>query len=184
MTTQRKLFIHQMRKYNLARHQPEKPFVLASGAISPWYFDVKSALMHGATRGLIDSMLNAQIEAIKKHVAPMPVVGGPANAAYLLVSLYKRLTRSFVVRKAEKDHGIVGKIDGWPVQPGDDVILLEDVITTGGSLLPAIKYVEEQEGKLQAIIAVVDRNENDQLGEYRKLVHPLTTKDDYTSKSK
>lgn len=167
--------VNRMISLGLAKFQPEKPFTLASGAESPWYFDVKSALMFRETRKTISDILNMRVE---NNV----VAGGPANAAYLLVSQLYFTERCFVVRKAEKDHGIVGKIDGWPPNKGDSVVLLEDVITTGGSLLPAIKYVEEREANLKAIIVVVDRNENDQLGEYRRLVRPITTKEDFLSR--
>lgn len=167
-------FIEAMKEHNLAKFQPDNPFTLSSGMRSPWYFDVKSALLHKSTVRLIGTML---YDVLKGSSAT--VVGGPANAAYLLMPLIFDQERRFVMRKAEKGHGIVGKIDGWEPKEGDRVVLVEDVITTGGSLLPCIQYVEERGAILDQIIVVVDRNENDQLGKYRDLVRPLTTKEDF-----
>ncbi len=182
----KKEFIELMKEHNLAKYQPDNPFTLASGAVSPWYFDVKSALMFDPTRRLIADMLDIELAEVEASGGLPPLVGGPANAAYLLVGIQRRTRRSFVLRKAEKDHGIVGKIDGWPAQSGDRVVLVEDVITTGGSLLPCIRYVESRGAEVIEIIVVVDRNENDQLGKYREqgLVHALTTKEDFLQEGK
>ena len=170
----KRVLIESMKEHDLAKFQPDNPFTLSSGMQSPWYFDVKSALTLRKTRAIVVSLINSVIKQ------PYPdVSGGPANAAYLLVPLLHHPEHSFVMRKAEKGHGIVGKIDGWAPREGDSVVLVEDVITTGGSLLPCIKYVEERGAKLDQIIVVVDRNENDQLGKYRGLVDAVLTKEDF-----
>ena len=175
----RNLFISAMKKHNLVKYQPDNPFTLSSGLQSPWYFDVKSALLMRTTRVLITRMLYDALQESRATVA-----GGPANAAYLLMPLVDRSV-CFVMRKAEKGHGIVGKIDGWAPKKDDNVILVEDVITTGGSLLPVIHYVEEQcKAHVEKIIVVVDRNENDQLGKYRDRVQALTTKEDFLDQIK
>ena len=164
----------------LAKFQPDNPFTLSSGMKSPWYFDVKSALMFQRTKEYIETLLHYVLEYSERTCPRPDVVGGPANAAYLLVPMARSVERRFVMRKAEKGHGIVGKIDGWAPKEGESVALVEDVITTGGSLLPVIKYVEEQcKAHVEKIIVVVDRNENDQLGKYRDRIQALTTKEDY-----
>lgn len=175
----KELLVREMLRAELAKYQPDALFTLSSGKRSPWYFDVKSALMYERTRSIIAFLLNREIRACIDVVKPEPMVGGPGNAAYLLVQLVYGVQKCFVLRKVEKTHGIVGRIDGWAVQEGAQVVLVEDVITTGLSLLPCIKYVQECGGEVHQIITVVDRNEDDELGEYRELVRPISVKEDY-----
>jgi orotate phosphoribosyltransferase len=64
----------------------------------------------------------------------------------------------FMVRKEPKGHGTNQYIEG-PVKPGDDVVIVEDVVTTGGSSLKAIARVEEFGMKVRRVIAIIDRME-------------------------
>ncbi len=179
MSTDKDQFILAMHHYELCKYCPKKPFKLVSGINSPWYFNIKAALLLDYTKSIISRLLNYKINEVYDFKPPQPIIGGPANAAYLLVQLVTGIEKFFVYRKKEKQHGITGAIDGWAVQEGDRVILVEDVITTGQSLLPSIKYVEECGGELLAIIPVIDRNESDILGKYRILVRPIYVKEDF-----
>ena len=68
------------------------------------------------------------------------------------------LVRAFTVRKEAKAHGTGRLIEG-PFRPGDRVVVVEDVITTGGSALRAIEAIRRAEGIVIGVLAVVDREE-------------------------
>jgi orotate phosphoribosyltransferase len=170
--------IDLMKKLGLAKYQPNSPFTLSSGKKSPYYFDVKGALLHGATSQLIFSVLSKMMFQLKPHF-----IGGPANGAYLLavqaVTPYAA-GRGFVMRKERKEHGLGVDVDGWAPKKGHPTVIVEDVITTGKSLLPTIDFIKSLEAELIAIIPVIDRNEDDVLGEHRKLVKPILRASDFT----
>ena len=73
-------------------------------------------------------------------------------------ALSGKLVRAFTVRKEAKAHGTGRLIEG-PFRAGDRVIVVEDVITTGGSALRAIEAVRHAEGVVIGVLAVVDREE-------------------------
>lgn len=66
--------------------------------------------------------------------------------------------RAFTVRKQAKEHG-TGKLIEGPFNPGDRVAIIEDVITTGRSAIQAIKAVRSAGGKIEGVLALVDREE-------------------------
>jgi orotate phosphoribosyltransferase len=66
--------------------------------------------------------------------------------------------QTFIVRKAVKEHGTKKRIEG-NFHPGDVVVVIDDVITTGGSTIQAIEAVEAEGGKVAFVLALVDRQE-------------------------
>lgn len=68
------------------------------------------------------------------------------------------MVRAFTVRKEAKDHG-TGKLIEGPFQAGDNVVVIEDVITTGGSALRAVEAVRKAGGTVVGVLALVDREE-------------------------
>ena len=68
------------------------------------------------------------------------------------------MVRGFTVRKEAKQHG-TGKLIEGPFQPGDKVVIVEDVITTGGSALKAVEAVRNAGGEILGVLALVDRQE-------------------------
>jgi orotate phosphoribosyltransferase len=68
------------------------------------------------------------------------------------------MIRSFTVRKEAKQHG-TGKLIEGPFQPGDHVVVVEDVITTGGSALKAVDAIRAAGGDILGVLALVDREE-------------------------
>ena len=134
---------------------------LASGKKSNFYVDGKQVTLdpHGilVTAKVILSML---------HGLPVDAVGGPtlgadpiAAAVSLLSSQTGKPVKAFIVRKEAKGHGMQKMIEGPALQPGDHVVMVEDVITTGGSVLKAIQEVEALRAKVIKVICLVDRNE-------------------------
>lgn len=134
---------------------------LTSGKISQYYIDGKQVTLD--PQGLF---LAAKVILHIAQAAGADAVGGPtlgadpiAAAVSVLSSQSGKPLKAFIVRKEAKAHGMQKMIEGPALAPGDKVIMLEDVITTGGSVLKAIQEVEKLGAKVIKTICLVDRNE-------------------------
>ena len=92
-------------------------------------------------------------------ILPVLLFVAIAAAVSVLSSQTGKPLKAFIVRKEAKDHGMQKMIEGPALEPGAKVVMLEDVITTGGSVLKAIKEVEKLGAKVIRTICLVDRNE-------------------------
>ena len=89
----------------------------------------------------------------------MAIGADPISAAVITVAAYQdRPLRGFIVRKETKQHGQGRMVEG-PVEPGERVGIVEDVVTTGGSSLRAIEHVEAFGLHVDGVIAIIDRLE-------------------------
>jgi len=155
-------------------------FVLASGARSAYYIDARPATMSAAGQRLIGRLGLQALEAA--GWAPRAVGGltlGADPVAYAIAAASADADRpvdAFSVRKAPKEHGTSRRIEG-NFKPGDAVVVVEDVITSGGSALQAIAAVQAEGGTVLGVLAVVDREEGGRrrLEEAGYAVHSLTT---------
>lgn len=134
---------------------------LASGKISDYYIDGKQVTLdpHGL-------FVTAKVILHMTQGTNADAVGGPtlgadpiAAAVSLLSSNSGKPIKAFIVRKEAKDHGMQKMIEGPALAAGDKIIMVEDVITTGGSVLKAIQTVEALGAKVVKVICLVDRNE-------------------------
>ena len=92
-------------------------------------------------------------------VGGMAIGADPITAAVItLAGLQGKTLKGFIVRKQAKTHGTGRAVEG-PVCTGQRAIILEDVVTSGGSSLAAIEHAEEFGLRVQGVIAVVDRLE-------------------------
>ncbi len=105
------------------------------------------------------------LEAIRERAWPADAVGGltlgadPIAYATALASVHAPpLVRAFTVRKEAKQHGTGRLIEG-PMREGDRVVVIEDVITTGGSALRAAEAIQRAGATISGILALVDRQE-------------------------
>ena len=137
-------------------------FVLASGARSSVYFDCKRATLNPEGISLIGEMLWAQIAALPGGVT---AVGGPTIGADPIVwhlaalsFLKGKPVAAFLVRKEAKGHGTRRLIEN-PPPAGSRVVIFEDVVTSGGSTLDAIRAAEEAGLKVAAVFCLVDREQ-------------------------
>ena len=137
-------------------------FTLASGRTSTLYIDARLTTMSPDGLALIGP---AGLAAIERAGWDADAVGGltlgadPVSYAIAYASaLAGRPVRAFTVRKEAKAHG-TGKLIEGPFQAGDRVVVVEDVITTGGSALKAIEAVEAEGGQVIAVLSLVDREE-------------------------
>lgn len=136
-------------------------FTLASGKKATYYLDGKQVTLnpHGARlvgEGILDLL---DPDAMPAAIGGMSIGADPITAAVVTMSAVRGTPiLGFMVRKQSKGHGTNQFVEG-PVQPGDEVAIVEDVVTTGGSSLEAIQRAEDFGLKIARVIAIVDRME-------------------------
>jgi orotate phosphoribosyltransferase len=137
-------------------------FTLASGKISDIYIDVRMTSMSPEGLSLIGPLALQTIRStgwLADSIGGMTLGADPIAYAISYASTFQGPPlRAFTVRKDTKLHG-TGKLIEGPFAPADRVVIIEDVITTGGSALQAIEIVKKAGGDIQGILALVDRNE-------------------------
>lgn len=137
-------------------------FTLASGKQSSFYVDARLTTM--SPEGL-SSIGPVGLAMIRERGWEPDSVGGltlgadPVSYAIAYASAgAPRPIRAFTVRKEAKTHG-TGKLIEGPFNPADRVVVIEDVITTGGSALKAIEAIRAAGAMILGVLAVVDREE-------------------------
>lgn len=138
-------------------------FILASGKKATYYLDGKQVTLDSDSvvligEGILELLL--ALGPLPNAVGGMSIGADPITAAVITVAGMKGHSnlKGFMVRKESKGHGTNKFIEG-PVKQGDQVIILEDVVTTGGSSLLAIERVEAAGMKVIGVIAIIDRME-------------------------
>ena len=137
-------------------------FTLASGRESAYYVDARLTSMSPEGLATIGPLA---LSAIRDRGWRVDAVGGltlgadPVSYAIAVASVASPpLVRAFTVRKEAKQHGTGRLIEG-PMNEGDHVVVIEDVITTGGSALRAVEAIQRAGASISGIVAVVDREE-------------------------
>ncbi len=137
-------------------------FTLASGKKASYYLDGKQVTLDSVgaklvAEGILD--LLADHLPLPKAVGGMSIGADPITAAVITMAGVRGIPLfGFMVRKESKGHGTKRFIEG-PVQPGDAVVIVEDVVTTGGSSLEAIQRCEEFGLSVSRVVAIIDRME-------------------------
>jgi len=151
-----------LRRLLLERSVRFGDFVLASGQRSSFYIDCRPTTMSGAGMVLIGRMGWEAIHGagwIPKAVGGLTMGADPVAYAIAGASFGTALPMdAFSVRKEAKGHGTGKAIEG-NFAPGLSVVVVEDVITSGGSALRAIDAVQGEGGKVVGVLAVVDREQ-------------------------
>jgi|SRR5687768_13021118 len=137
-------------------------FVLASGKSSTFYVDARLTTMSPQGMVTIGSLGLEQIDDAgwkPDSVGGLTLGADPIAFAISYTSAVRPTPlRAFTVRKEPKQHGTGNLIEG-PFKPGDKVVIIEDVITTGKSAIQAIDAVESAGGVILGVLAVVDRED-------------------------
>ncbi|MDX1966603.1 MAG: orotate phosphoribosyltransferase [Planctomycetaceae bacterium] len=135
-------------------------FTLASGKKSTYYLDGKQISLHSeglrlVSYGLLELLRDVEYGGIGgMSIGADPIVGGVLTAA----AAEGRSLDGFLVRKEAKGHGTNRYIEG-PVQPGSRVVVIDDVVTTGGSALQAVDRIREFGATVVCVVGIVDRKE-------------------------
>jgi orotate phosphoribosyltransferase len=150
-------------------------FTLASGKKAKYYLDCKQITLDATGARLVgEGILDLIADDLPDAVGGMAIGADPITAAILTVAGVRGLPlKGFMVRKEAKGHGTQKFVDG-PVESGQRVVIVEDVVTTGGSSLQAIERVEAIGLKVERVIAIIDRMEGGKEA-FAERGYPLTT---------
>jgi orotate phosphoribosyltransferase len=132
--------------------QPSNPFTWASGWKSPIYCDNRKTLSFPEVRSYICNAFAAMVKDLYPHVE---VIAGVATGAIAHGALAAdRLGLPFIyVRSGAKEHGLGNQIEGY-FEPGQKVVVIEDLISTGGSSLSAVKALREAGCDVLGMVAI------------------------------
>ena len=158
---------------------------LSTGAKSNFYFDCKPVTLSADGSYLVGT---AFLDALDKLPGRPEAVGGLTHGADPIVSamvvlshVRKRPIQGFYVRKEAKRHGTKRRIEN-PPESGAKVVIVDDVVTTGGSLLQAVQEAREAGCEVVGAMALVDRGEQDGEANIRRVVDtyiPLYRRSDF-----
>ncbi len=141
-------------------------FTLASGRQSRWFFDTKPVMMHPEASHIIGEMLNIRMDELQADfVGGLELGAVPLTAIAVTMSRKESSRRGFMVRKEAKGRG--GRktnnppgIEGASLDGGGKIVIVEDVTTTGGSAIKAVKRIhDDTDCQVIAVISIVDREE-------------------------
>lgn len=135
-------------------------FKLVSGAVSRFYFNCKHVTLDPEGMFLIGHLIFDKIRDLNvQGIGGLTLGADPiANAVSYTSWIQGRPIQAFVVRKAQKEHGIPARIEG-NLREGDRVVVVDDVITTGGSTIQAIRACKAAGLHVVRAVVLVDRQE-------------------------
>ena len=151
MDTLKKAFASKLLKIKAIKLQPDNPFTWASGWKSPFYCDNRKTLSYAGLRSYVKLEL---IHAILENFPEAEAVAGVATGAIAQGALVAdALNLPFVyVRSKPKDHGLENLIEG-ELKPGLKVVVVEDLISTGGSSLKAVEAIRKNACEVVGMVA-------------------------------
>jgi len=145
-------------------------FTLSSGRSSEHYVNCKPVTLSGRGLTLTSMMLLGCIEEDSAAVAGLTLGADPLVSGVAVVSALDRKTlNALIVRKEPKGHGTKVWIEGPPPPEGSKITVLEDVITTGGSAIQAVKRIRDAGYTVNRVVSIVDRQEDGEADTAMKL---------------
>ena len=136
-------------------------FTLASGKKASYYLDCRKLTLDSEGANVIaQGILETMGDDLPDAVGGMAIGADPITAAVITCGWQAgKPLKGFIVRKEAKSHGTGQQVEG-PIESGQTAVMMEDVVTTGGSSLKAIEHARAFGLKVDRIIAIVDRGEN------------------------
>jgi orotate phosphoribosyltransferase len=128
---------------------------LTSGALAQYYVDAKRAILRPEGFALLAALLAAQVAEWQGTAVGGMTMGADAVACAALAGGAR--AKGFFVRKDAKAHGLQRRIEGPPLDSDDRCVVVEDVVTTGGSTLAAIAALQEAGHRICGVVSVLDR---------------------------
>jgi orotate phosphoribosyltransferase len=129
--------------------------VLTSGRTAQYYVDAKRAVLRPAGFAALAELVADRARAWDATAVGGLTMGADAPACAALAGGAD--VKAFFVRKDVKQHGLQRRIEGPPLQPGERCLVVEDVVTTGGSTLQAIEAVREAGLAVAGVVTILDR---------------------------
>jgi orotate phosphoribosyltransferase len=128
---------------------------LASGRTAQYYVDARRALLRPAAFRAAGELVAGEARRLGAVAVGGPTLGADPVACSVLAAADD--LKAFIVRKERKEHGLQRWIEGPPIEPGERALVVEDVVTSGGSLIGAIERVREEQVEIAGALAVLDR---------------------------
>jgi orotate phosphoribosyltransferase len=152
----KKIVAKELLKINAVFLSPNEPFTWASGIKSPIYCDNRLTLSYPKTRHIIEFAL---AETIKEHYPQCDYIMGTATAGIAHAALTSELLGLPMgyVRSSSKSHGRENVIEG-KVIPNSNVVVVEDLISTGGSSIKVVNTLRESGFNVLGVVAIFSYN--------------------------
>jgi orotate phosphoribosyltransferase len=177
MDNLKKLVAKKLLDIKAIKLQPSIPFTWASGWESPIYCDNRKTLSYPALRNFIKLEICRHIREKYEHVDAIAGVATGAIAQGAMVA--EELGLPFVyVRSSRKDHGLENLVEG-DLKPGMKVVVIEDLISTGGSSLTAVKAIQGENCSVIGMVAIFTYGFKVAIDAFEKAGVELTTLSDY-----
>ncbi|MDD7597440.1 MAG: orotate phosphoribosyltransferase [Prevotella sp.] len=144
-------FASKLLRIKAIKLQPNEPFTWASGWKSPFYCDNRKTLSYPYIRTFVKV---GMVHAILKHFPEADVIAGVATAGIPQAALIADVLNMplIYVRSKPKDHGLENLIEG-EMKEGAKVVVIEDLISTGGSSLKAVEAIRKAGGDVVGMVA-------------------------------
>ncbi len=152
------------RQYEAFQWNPDNGFVLASGETSPYYVDCRALLAHPDARWLVaqlacEAIRDLSLEAVGGlEIGAIPLA--TAISDYAFATQPPNTYDTFVIRKQAKDHGLGKRIEG-AIKANARTLIVDDVLTSGGSLLQALQAARDAQLHVSHALIIVDRQEQE-----------------------
>ena len=135
-------------------------FVLSSGARSSYYINGKQVTLRAEGALIIGRLICQLLPENTSAVAGLTLGADPIVSAVSVVSAYNNQPiPALIIRKKPKGHGTQAYIEGPTLATGSKIVVLEDVVTTGGSAFTAVERLQNAGYHVEQIIALVDREQ-------------------------
>jgi orotate phosphoribosyltransferase len=153
--------------------EPGRLFTLASGRQSEYYIECSLTTTFGPAMPLIGALVHAEMPADAVAIGGPTMGADPIAAAVAYHSAATPHPVSwFSMRRTAKEHGARRWLEG-SARPGDRVVVVEDVITSGGSLLDAVRKCQEEQLTVRRAVVLVDREEQGGREAVEQALRPL-----------
>src|SRR3954469_10502329 len=129
--------------------------LLTSGRTAQYYVDAKRAILRPAGFRALGELVAERARAWDATAVGGLTMGADAPACAALAGGAD--VKAFFVRKETKQHGLQRRVEGPPLAQGERCLIVEDVVTTGGSTVQAIEAVREQGHDVCGVVAILDR---------------------------
>lgn len=138
----------------------EGDFTLSSGQKSSYYINCKPVTLDPGGAVAVGRLILPQLPANTRAVAGLTLGADPLVTAVSVAAAYAgQSITALIIRKEAKGHGTQAYIEGPVLPPGSNIVVLEDVVTTGQSALKAVQRLQAAGYQVQEIVALVDRNQ-------------------------
>jgi orotate phosphoribosyltransferase len=147
----RETLIEELRRHALVIGE----VTLTSGATAQYYVDAKRAVLRRAGFGALGELVAAYARQWEATAVGGLTMGADAPACAALAGGAD--VKAFFVRKETKAHGLQRRVEGPPLEQGERCLIVEDVVTTGGSTIQAIEAVRAEGHDVCGVVAILDR---------------------------